>query len=95
MAYKIEENQERAGPFGRLRVNEPDPYKTEEKPRSRKAVSLDRKSPPFIPQKARDGEEFANFAKDGAPSSTFVERFNIGARVRDGRVCRRRLRVTE
>ena len=32
-------------------------------------MALDRKNPPFIPQKTRDGEESANTAKDGAPSS--------------------------
>jgi len=36
----------------------------------RKVVALDRKNPPFIPQKARDGAEFAKDAKDGAPSSS-------------------------
>jgi hypothetical protein len=40
--------------------------------RRREFVALDRKNPPFIPQKARDGEEFAKEAKDGAPSSLFV-----------------------
>ena len=38
------------------------------------SVALDRKSPPFIPQKARDGAEFAKGAKDGAHSSSFVGR---------------------
>jgi hypothetical protein len=28
---------------------------------------LDRKSPPFIPKKHRDGPEIARLAKDGAP----------------------------
>jgi hypothetical protein len=32
----------------------------------------DRKSPPFIPKKHRDGAEVAQNAKDGAPSSTGV-----------------------
>jgi hypothetical protein len=36
----------------------------------RKVVAVDRKNPPFIPQKARDGAEFAKDAKDGAPSSS-------------------------
>jgi hypothetical protein len=30
----------------------------------------DRKSPPFIPKKHRDGAEVAHFAKGGAPSRT-------------------------
>ena len=32
--------------------------------------AIDRKSPPFTPQKSRDGEEFAITAKDEAPSSS-------------------------
>ena len=30
-------------------------------------MALDRKNPPFIPQKTRDGSEFAKGAKDGHP----------------------------
>jgi hypothetical protein len=41
-------------------------------------VALDRKNPPFIPQRTRDGEESAKDAKDGAPSSSFVEFGNMG-----------------
>ena len=48
--------------------------------RGRSLVALDRKSPPFIPQKARDGEEFAKGAKDGAPSSSHVGWPNEGRR---------------
>jgi len=40
--------------------------------KNRRVVTLDRKRPPFIPQKSRDGAEFAKTAKDGAPSSSFV-----------------------
>jgi hypothetical protein len=32
----------------------------------------DRKSPPFIPKRHRDGAEVAKGAKDGAPSSTWM-----------------------
>ena len=82
MAYKIEEIQERAGPFGGLRVNKPGPYNGEEKRRSGKFVALDRKSPPI-----------AKFAKGGAPSSSVVGRRTIGMMITGGRGGRRRLLV--
>jgi hypothetical protein len=45
----------------------------------------DRKSPPFIPKKHRDGAEVAKSAKDGAPSSTWVD----GAEKRNPRPTRK------
>jgi hypothetical protein len=44
----------------------------------REHVALERKSPPFIPKKHRDGTEVAENAKDGAPSSSSVERRQRG-----------------
>jgi hypothetical protein len=46
------------------------PQRTQRGLRNGNLLALDRKSPPFIPQKARDGAEFAKSAKDGAPSSS-------------------------
>jgi hypothetical protein len=40
------------------------------KRRRRGVAALERKSPPFIPKKRRDGAEVAQTAKDGAPSSS-------------------------
>jgi hypothetical protein len=46
-------------------------------------VAFDRKSPPFIPQNARDGEECAHTAKDGAPSSTLFCDVGVEMQVED------------
>jgi len=59
----------------------PSPTKQKRNHRSGTFVALGCKSPPF-----------ANFAKDGAPSSSFDQWHNERKKIRGGRVCRHRLR---
>ena len=58
MAYKIEENQERAGPFGRLRVNEPGPYKSKRTPRAQAAVPVPQEPKPALQVKQAVGADY-------------------------------------
>ena len=44
-----------------------------EKRKRRGIVAFERRRPPFIPKKHRDGAEIAECAKDGAPSSTSLD----------------------
>ena len=52
-----------------------------EEAKRRRSEAFDRKSPPFIPKKHRDGAEITKGAKDGAPSSSGDLFFEVGEEI--------------